>query len=95
MSKPAFPSYFRKPEIVECTPIMCFCCNQPMVRYDQNRYKLILSCVDCNITIQMKTNEVILYKEELMIHKGELDDSTINNDNIEINNDNIKSINQS
>lgn len=83
MSKAKMPgsSYYRKPELVECLPILCFCCNQPMVRFDQNRYKVLLSCIQCLITIQMKTNEVILYKGEL----DALNDADAINDKVNIN----------
>jgi hypothetical protein len=36
-----------------------------MVRFDQNRFKVMLTCTSCNITIQMKTNETIIYQGEI------------------------------
>jgi hypothetical protein len=66
MSRPSlFPSYYRSDAIIECKPILCFLCKQPMVRFDQNRFKVMLTCTSCNITIQMKTNETIIYQGEI------------------------------
>jgi len=61
---PNFPSYYRNDALIECKPIPCHACGNPMVRFDQNRYKVILTCAPCNLTIQMKTNELIVYKGE-------------------------------
>lgn len=58
-------SYFRNDALIECKPISCHVCGNAMVRFDQNKYKVILTCSPCNLTVQMKTNEVILYKHEI------------------------------